>query len=90
MKVSINDNEYKMMRHLIKKYVQMEIDEIKLGDYLLKSNYANLVDTLIDDVRDCFISNIEGIIMCYKNGLLYEDKLARIVENKRRIRNESK
>lgn len=81
--MTINDNEYKMLSYLVKKYFQEKVNEVNLGDYLLKDNYSEVVDEIATDVKEHIISNIDGIIWRTKNGLLYEDKIARIVERRR-------
>ena len=85
--INVADRDYKIIANIMKKYFQQEIDSIKLGDYLLEDSFSEKVDDITEIVRDIFIGSVEGIIMCYKNGLLYEDTLARIVERKRRFRN---
>lgn len=85
--ISISDKDYKTIKRIIRKFYQKEIDRVKLGDYLLKDSFPIKVDDINENVRERFISSIEGIIMCYKNGLLYENKLAHTVERKRRFRN---
>ena len=84
---NVDDRDYKIIKDIMKKYFQQEVDSIDLGDYLLKDSFPTIVNDITEIVRDTFIGSVEGIIMCYKNGLLYEDTLARIVERKRRFRN---
>ena len=84
----MNNRDYIMIKRIMKKYFQQEIDSIKLGDYLLKDSFPTIVNDITENVRERFIGSVEGIIMCYKNGLLYEEKLAHIVEDKRIKSNE--
>lgn len=84
--MTINDNEYKMLSYIVKKYFQTKVDKVKLGAHLLKDDYPTIVEDITDDIEKYLVSTVEGIIMCYKNGLLYENRLARIIERKK-IRN---